>query len=125
MLFYIIIIDRQAYLFFTSTVHCFGQFVGWLFGLLDFRTVEPSDYLAVGLSNCRAVGLSDCRTIGPSDYRTIGPSDYWAFGLSGLRTIGPSYYRDDTVYMAIPFKIRLYSDTQIFGFIGMYKLMSM
>ena len=31
----------------------------------------------------------------------------------------------NTVYMAIPFKIRLYSDTHIFGFIGMLKLVSM
>ena len=31
----------------------------------------------------------------------------------------------NVVYMAIPFKIRLYSDTKIFGFICMAKLVSM
>jgi hypothetical protein len=31
----------------------------------------------------------------------------------------------NTVYMAIPFNIRLYTDTQIFGFIGMFELVSM
>ena len=31
----------------------------------------------------------------------------------------------NTVYMAIPFKIRLYSDTKIVGFICMFKLVSM
>ena len=81
-----IIMDQQVYLFFTSTVHCFGRFFGRSFGLLGLRTL----------------GLSVLRTIGPSDYWAfrlsglwnIGPSDYRAFGLLDLRTIGPTPKKD-------------------------------
>jgi hypothetical protein len=44
--------------------HQFKAFVG----LSDCRTIEPSDYRTVGLSDW----LSDCRTIGLSDY-SYGP----------------------------------------------------
>ncbi|XP_062603960.1 ficolin-1-like [Saccostrea cucullata] len=47
-------------------------------GLPGCRTIGPSDYWAVGLSDRRTTGLSDYRTVGLLGCRTIGPSEYWA-----------------------------------------------
>ena len=48
-----IVMDRRRCIFFTSTMHCFGQFFGRSFGLSGLRTIE----------------LLGIRSIGPSDYQ--------------------------------------------------------
>ena len=48
--------DRQAYLFLLQQCIALDNFFGWSFGLLDLRTVEPSDYWAFGLSGRHPAG---------------------------------------------------------------------